>query len=421
MAEEQPSPSPLSVYIHIPFCKVRCSYCDFNTYAGLNDLIPTYSDALAKEIRLVGRASPRRLPVHTVFFGGGTPSLMPIGHLESVLEPLRSNFELLPEAEITLEANPGTVDLAYLQGLRRLGVNRLSLGVQSAHERELRLFDRLHSFDDTVEAVAMARQAGFENLNLDLIFGIPNQTLPMWRQTLTRALALEPQHLSAYALSLEHGTPLRSWVNRGLVAAPNPDLAAEMYEWASETLAADGFVQYEISNWAAVEDRSQKSEVGSRKRVILTSDLRPLTSDLRCRHNLQYWRNLPYLGIGAGAHGYAEGWRYSNVLGPKQFIDRLAEGAEAQFPFSPAMAERRPVTPDDAMGETMMLGMRLVREGVGLEDFARRFSVRLEDRYRRELRSLTRSGLIEIDSGRLRLTPRARLLGNRVFSEFVGS
>lgn len=411
------------MYLHIPYCQRRCCYCDFNTYAGLNDLIPAYADALAKEIRLVGQASARRLPVHTVFFGGGTPSLMPIECLESVLTSLSASFEMLPEAEITLEANPGTVDLTYLRGLRRLGVNRLSLGVQSAHERELRLFDRLHSFEDAVGAVRLARRAGFDNLNLDLIFGIPDQRLPVWRDTLTRALALEPEHVSAYALSLEHGTPLRSWVNRGLVAAPNPDLAAEMYEWACVALAAKGYAQYEISNWAVLEVKGLRSEVGGQRLETDfagdESDFRLLTSDFRCQHNLQYWRNLPYLGFGAGAHGYAEGWRYSTVLGPKQYVERIERGRPAEFPFSPALAEKRRVTAAEAMDETMMLGMRLVGEGVGLAEFARRHSARLEETYPRELRRLRQRGLIEITSDRVRLTPQGRLLGNRVFAEFL--
>jgi oxygen-independent coproporphyrinogen-3 oxidase len=413
----------LSLYLSLPFCRVRCAYCDFNTYAGLDDLMAPYARALATEIRMVGVGARENgcRAAHTIFFGGGTPSLLPLELYAEIFAALREAFALTPDCEITLEANPGTVEKHYLEGLRALGVNRLSFGVQSTHPSELQLLDRLHSFDDVVRAVRWARAAGFDprsnGVNLDLIFGIPHQTMAMWRETLARALALQPDHLSCYALSLEHGTPMRAWVYRGLLPTPDPDLAADMYEWASETLEAHGFVQYEISNWA----RCQKSEVRSQKSEGIPSDLRPLTSNLQhaCRHNLQYWRNLPYLGFGAGAHGCAEGYRYSNVLSPAAYIERVERGGEATFPFSPALAEAIPVTREDEMGETMMLGMRLVGEGVVSAEFEQRFGLTLEARYGKELRELQQLGLIEWDGERTRLTKRGRLLGNRVFREFV--
>ena len=253
--------APLSLYLHIPFCQVRCAYCDFNTYAGLNGLMAPYAGALAREVRTVAataHASGADCRVHTVFIGGGTPSLLPLEHYAGIFGALREGFALMPEAEITLEANPGTVDQAYLDGLRALGVNRLSFGVQSTHAAELKLLDRLHSFEDVVRAVGMARAAGFGlangGLNLDLIFAVPHQTLAMWQASVLRALALGPEHLSLYALSLENGTPLRSWVYRGLLPMPDTDLAADMYNWASATLAAHGYRQYEISNWALAKD-----------------------------------------------------------------------------------------------------------------------------------------------------------------------
>jgi oxygen-independent coproporphyrinogen-3 oxidase len=268
--------------------------------------------------------------------------------------------------------------------------------------------------------VALARAAGFDShsfgLNLDLIFAVPHQTMPMWQASLLRVLALAPEHLSLYALSLEHGTPLRSWVQRGLLPAPDPDLAAEMYGWAAETLAAHGYEQYEISNWS----RRQKSEVGGRRSEHLTADFRSLTSRLyQCRHNLQYWRNLPYLGFGAGAHGCASGFRYANVLAPAAYTARLENGAAAPFPFSPATVERTRRTTADEMNETMMLGLRLTGEGVSTPDFEARFGVSLEAQYSRTLRYLAALALIEWDGARVRLTPAGRLLGNRVFREFV--
>ena len=381
-----------SLYLHIPFCKVRCAYCDFNTYAGLDDQIAPYVRALVAEVRGVGVAADHPA-AHTVFFGGGTPSLLPLDQLATVLTALADSFALTPDVEITLEANPGTVSRAYLDGLRQLGVNRLSFGVQSSHPHELRLLDRLHLFGDAAQAVSWARSAGFEDVNLDLIFALPHQTLDLWRQTVERTLGLGPDHLSAYALSLEHGTPMRAWVHRGLLPMPDPDLAADMYLLADELLMRNGFVQYEISNWS-----------------------RPGHA---CRHNLQYWRNLPYLGFGAGAHGYAHGQRYSNVLAPSAYIERLNNESLTTFPLSPALQQSTPIERDDEIGETMMMGLRLTDEGVALEDFARRFGQTLDDRFGREIRQLTARGLVEIVDGRLRLTRGGRLLGNQVFREFV--
>jgi oxygen-independent coproporphyrinogen-3 oxidase len=403
---------PFSLYCHIPFCQVRCAYCDFNTYAGLDSLMPAYARALATEIRMVGGLTGVGGEVHTVFFGGGTPSLLPLELHTQIFAALRQAFQLAPNCEITLEANPGAVSRAYLEGLRALGVNRLSFGAQSSHPHELRLLDRQHLFGDVVQAVTWARAAGFENLNLDLIYGLPHQTLGLWQATLNRALTLGPEHLSCYALSLERGTPLRAWVYRGLLPMPDPDLAADMYEWASETLEANGYVQYEISNWARAEVASWKSEVGSHQ-------LETAAPDLRCRHNLQYWRNLPYLGFGAGAHGCAAGWRYSNVLAPAAYIERMERGEAQPYPFSPAVREKMRLSRDDEMGETMLLGLRLTAEGVREADFRARYDAGLREKYSRELGRLKALRLIEWDDTGVRLTRGGRLLGNRAFREFV--
>ena len=431
------------MYLHIPYCRFRCAYCDFNTYAGLDDLIPTYGRALAREIRQVGDFAPAGTgPVHTIFFGGGTPSLMPLVEYVEIFRALRASFELTADCEITLEANPGTVDQPYLEGLRNLGVNRLSFGVQSSHAWELRLLDRQHTFADVIAAVRMARAAGFDpggaggyGLNLDLIFALPHQTLAMWQATLLRALALAPDHLSLYALSLEQGTPMRSWVTAGLLPTPDPDLAADMYLWASDTLAAHGYQQYEISNWALTRGEGGRlkyeTEISASDPILPPSPspaecwAGSLSPYFACRHNLQYWRNRPYLGFGAGAHGCAAGWRYSNVLAPGAYIARIDNAADGAgnagrpFPFSPATVETIPVTPETAMDETMMLGLRLVGEGVGEADFQARYGQSIDARYARRLKRLMALGLLERVDQRVRLTPGGRLLGNRVFREFV--
>src|SRR5215207_5311793 len=248
--------TPYSLYFHIPFCTHRCAYCDFNTYAGQESLIPAYVEALAQEIDFVGnqlkttQLSTYPTSVYTIFFGGGTPSLLSPKQFGSIFKSIRDNFTLTDDAEITIEANPGTVSFANLFELRSLGINRISYGVQSANMEELRMLERVHNFFDVIEAVTSARKAGFKNLNLDLIYGLPEQTLSTWQTTLKRILDLHPEHISAYALTLEHGTPFGKWSSKGLLPLPDPDLAADMYEWASETLESAGYVQYEISNWA---------------------------------------------------------------------------------------------------------------------------------------------------------------------------
>src|SRR5579883_3066908 len=239
---------PVALYLHLPFCDHRCAYCDFNAYAGLERLIPDYCAALAREAMLwqaplAGRA------VQTVFLGGGTPSLTPLPLLDTLFATLRQTFAIAPDAEITLEANPGTVDEPYLRGLRALGVNRLSLGVQSFDDGELRLLDRIHDAATAEEAFRAARRAGFDNVNLDLMFGLQGQGIDGWRRNLERALALRPEHLSLYALTVEDGTKLAQQVQRGVAPAPDPDLQADMYELASAMLTDAGYQQYEISNW----------------------------------------------------------------------------------------------------------------------------------------------------------------------------
>jgi oxygen-independent coproporphyrinogen III oxidase len=393
--------TPYSIYLHIPFCQHRCSYCDFNTYAGLENLIPKYIEALCLEIELAGLSAGERLPAHTLFFGGGTPSLLSISHVENLLDTCAAVFELDESVEITLEVNPGTVSPQYLRDLRTLGVNRISIGMQSSNPVELRLLERQHNFEEVAQSVEWARTAGFTNLSLDLIFGLPHQTLESWQDTLEKALALQPDHFSLYALTLEHGTPLQHWVGRGMVPEPEQDLAAEMYELSAERLELKGYTQYEISNWA----RSL-----------------PDGSLMACRHNLQYWRCLPYLGYGAGAHGFAAGQRTANVLAPAAYIERCLKGIQQPFPKTSATVDLQVVDQKAAIADRMMMGLRLTQEGVPDSEFEQRFGQPLGDFFKPEIERLVGVGLLEWagEGGDiLRLTPRGRLLGNRVFVEFI--
>jgi len=393
-------------YVHIPFCQVRCSYCDFNTYAGLGALIPAYAAALCRETELVAQGASLAcvggVEVDSVYLGGGTPSLLPAREAEGILGALRRNLTVIPEAEITMEANPGTVDLDRLSALRALGVNRLSFGVQSAQADELRLLDRLHTFDQAVQAVGWARQAGFENLNLDLIYGIMGQTRASWQDTLHRALNLNPEHLSLYALTVESGTPMQARVEAGALPMPDSDLAADMYEWARDELPSAGYRHYEISNWARCDPRD--------------NDAAPAFA---CRHNLGTWRLQPYLGLGAGAHGFVPGWRYSNVRHPDEYVTRIWSGEPGPFPFSPAVAETLAVDAQTERREMLLLGLRLVEEGVGERTFHQRFGVSLQAAFGDDLAELEGQGLLERAAGRVRLTRRGHLLGNRVFMRFV--
>lgn len=259
-----------ALYIHIPFCKTICTYCAFNTYADRDHLIDHYVTALIRELQIIAD-SRANIPIRTVFFGGGTPSLLKPLHYKMLLENIRKNYDLAESAEISVEANPNDVDQGYLEALRDLGINRVSLGMQSAQERDLILFGRGHTAETTVKAAEALRSAGFDNYSLDLIFGIPGQSLHDWEDTLRTAIALSPKHFSLYGLELKGGTKLKAQVMRGEVAKPDEDLSADMYEIADALLAQASFEQYEISNWA---QRGYEAQ-----------------------HNLQYWRNLPYLGV----------------------------------------------------------------------------------------------------------------------------
>ena len=419
-----------SIYLHIPFCAHRCAYCDFNTYAGQEDSIPAYVDALIREIEFVGRQSSDSpaFNVPTVFFGGGTPSLLSAPQLAAIMDALCSTFVFSPSIEATIEANPGTTSPEFLHQIRDAGINRLSFGVQSTNPDELRTLERIHDFFDVINSVKWARQAGFDSLNLDLIYSLPEQTLASWQTTLKRIVDLHPEHISAYALTLEHGTPFGRWSAKGMLPLPDPDLAADMYEFTAEFLAANGYVHYEISNWAR--------NIKSRKLEINSSDLLPSSLDLHptfaCRHNLQYWHNLPYLGLGAGAHGYANGIRYSNILRIKSYIDRLKTNDRQQkagFPLTPSTVNHNRLSKREEMQETMLTGLRLIHEGVPDAAFRQRFGVGIVDAFPAEVSDLLDLGLLEwvqiktsetgIASDVLRLTPRARLVSNQVFVRFV--
>ena len=389
-AEHSPA---LALYIHIPFCQRKCPYCDFNTYAGRSGQYESFVQALVQDIWQTGDALGHPA-VRTLFLGGGTPTVLEPKHLQQIFEALHGGFDILPDAEITSEANPGAVDQSRFETLRLLGVNRLSMGVQSFDDEELRFLGRIHNAGEARAAFHLARKVGFENINLDFIFGLPQQQPATWARTLQTAIALGTEHLSLYSLTVEPETALAAQVARGQVAEPDADLAADLYEMAQEALAAAGFEHYEISNWA---------------RGPLGADLLPQRA---ARHNVVYWRNEPYLGFGPGAHGWWGGVRRAVCPDVGEYIRRV----QAQDSFW-CLEER--ISPELEMGETMMLGLRLVRAGVERGAFRQRFGQDVTAVYPQQISTLLAAELLELTPQRVRLSSRALLIGNEVFASFL--
>jgi oxygen-independent coproporphyrinogen-3 oxidase len=385
MSEIQELLQTVSLYLHIPFCHTRCHYCDFNTYAGILPLREPYVRALITEVELAGQlaqltdGAPRRS--RTIFFGGGTPSLLTVKQITRLLAACRKAFAVDEQAEITLEANPGTLSFEQLKGLRAAGINRLSLGSQSFDAELLHTLGRIHTPDEIVQALCNARAAGFTSINLDFMFGLPGQTMQHWKTTLDRALALHPEHFSLYSLIIEEGTLFYTWTNEGRIIPGDEDLCADMYEYADERLQAEGYENYEISNWALPGHQS--------------------------RHNLTYWRNLPYLGMGAGAHSFFEGRRFSNILDPQEYITLLKKQQRPE-------AESELIDRAHQMSETAFLALRTA-QGLHLPTFEERFSEPFTQFVGMRLRTVEEAGLLEQEHEWIRLSKRGRLLGNEVF------
>ncbi|OIP26538.1 MAG: hypothetical protein AUK39_04640 [Dehalococcoidia bacterium CG2_30_46_19] len=386
----------LSLYFHIPFCLSKCYYCDFNSYAGLSWLIPQYVEALKEEIQLYANGVGM-VEVKTIYFGGGTPSLLPMNSVSCILKTCSGLFNMSPNLEVTLEANPGTIDQSFLTQLKQIGVNRLSLGVQSFSDSELKLLGRVHSAVEAREAYLTAREAGFENINIDLLYALPQQTINDWQNNLVEAIKLNPEHLSLYPLTLEPGTPLANAVASGSLPKLNADLAADMYLLAKHKLAKEGYNHYEISNWALPEKE--------------------------CQHNLTYWEDEPYLGFGAGAHSYLGGYRWANVSSPIEYVKHLSntETKVSQQPYfnSPLVDNIEHIDRDLEIAESVILGLRL-EEGVNLANFTHRFGVELYSIYpQQQINELVELGLIAKNEHGIRLTTKGKLLGNEVFLRFL--
>ncbi len=361
--------------------------------------MPAYVKCLRQEMEWVAKRFTGNVRIDTIFFGGGTPSLLSLDQFAEIFGSMRAAFQVLPDAEITIEANPGTVTREYLQGLAGLGVNRLSFGMQSANPQDLVTLNRQHQFEDVVNAVLWSEQAGIKHINLDLIFGIPGQSLDSWQNTLELTSNFRIDHISLYSLIIEEGTPFKRWYEHGMLPEIEEETVAEMYELAGAFLAGRGYRQYEISNWALN---------------------RPDGLDARCQHNLHTWQFHPYFGFGTGASGFIRGVRTTNVPSIPNYINRV-KTAGSNWPAAESIID---LEVWDQMQEFMMIGLRLTEEGVSESDFFNRFGRTMDSVFSKQIQTLLKHGLLERvpqKQDRLHLSEQGRLLGNQVFIEFVGN
>ncbi len=374
----------LGLYIHIPFCKAKCNYCDFNSYPGKEALMEPYFHALETEIGRRG-AELRDAEFSTVFIGGGTPSLAGSWLIHSLMNACRRHFRLSGRAEISMESNPGTLSFEKLTAYKACGINRLSIGLQAWQDRLLKELGRIHGREEFEENMKLARKAGFKNINVDLIFGLPGQTMNDWRETVSGVVALEPSHISCYSLKIEEGTVFGSRLASGELEEPDDGLDRKMYRYAVDRLESYGYKHYEISNFAG--------------------------PGMECRHNLIYWQAEEYLGIGAGAHSYLNGCRFNNVYGIEDYTDGIENGRELR-------ENEQYIDKDEAMSEYMILGLRLI-DGVSAEAFRQRFGEDMGSVFGSRLARLEHKQLLERDGDRWRLTEAGLDFGNTVFMEFL--
>lgn len=368
----------LGLYIHVPFCLKKCFYCDFCSFPGRGeDTMKAYTMELCRRMK-AWSAQCGDFLVDTVYFGGGTPTLLPLSCFEMLTSCIREHYALTEDCEITCECNPATADFAYLKGLRRLGINRLSIGLQSTHDEELRRIGRAHSYSEFLQTFSEANDAGFDNISVDLMYGLPDQTVSVFEESLARVASLSPAHISAYGLKIEEGTAF--FERRDALVLPDEESEARMYELCGEVLGAQGYRKYEISNFCKEGRRS--------------------------RHNLRYWKGLDYLGFGVAAHSFFRGVRFGNSRNLSDFL----AGKEI-------VCERTELTEADRNDEYIMLGLRLA-EGLDEEEFVRRFGMTPQERYP-SLKQWIDGGLMCAANGRLFFTDRGFFVSNAILSELL--
>ena len=397
----------LEIYVHIPFCAKKCAYCDFLSFPGNMRMRREYTDKLLEEIRIQS-SFVREYQVDTIFLGGGTPSVLDVTDITAIMGTLKEHYDIAPDAEITIEVNPGTVKMEGLVAYREAGINRVSMGLQSADDTELRYLGRIHTYDEFLKSFQRLRMAGFTNVNVDLISAIPGQTPESWRNTLKKTAMLKPEHISAYSLIVEEGTPfydrygghveMESYEmspeeRRRLMALPDlpdEDTEREMYYMTRNCLAEQGYERYEISNYA-----------------------RP---GFECRHNVGYWTGTGYLGLGLGASSYLEGCRFHNTSDFQSYVSAHLDD-EAEF-CQALRQDMEQLSVKSKMEEFMFLGLRLTR-GVSVEGFITRFGQSIRNVYGGVIDKLEREGLLEHKNGYYRLTERGLDLSNYAMSLFL--
>ncbi|WLE96352.1 MAG: radical SAM family heme chaperone HemW [Candidatus Electrothrix communis] len=376
----------LGLYLHVPFCLRKCPYCSFYSLAGRADLHDRYARAISTQLRSFSEEyRDQQRPMTSIFFGGGTPTLLPPETLSRLLADCLAQFPCADGAEISIEVNPATVDAAGLQVLRRAGFNRLSIGVQSLNDVELRQLGRPHSVADAVQTVRMARAAGFDNINLDLMYGLPEQEFHTWLKTLDHAVELQPEHLSIYELTIEAGTPFAQQQEQGRFSLPDEDTVLLMLEKTQQALKQAGLSRYEISNYAK--------------------------PGCQCRHNINYWQNGEYIGLGVGAVAFLNGTRCTAITDADQFCKCLESEQDV-------WAEKEQLDREAAFRETVIMGLRMTA-GVSLVELTDRFGIKAEIYYSETLHRLIRQDLLHIVQNRLQLTPQGMLLANTVMAELV--
>jgi len=375
----------LGLYLHLPFCISKCPYCDFNSYQLKEDnQISFYISALYQEIKAYSQKL-NKSNIKTIYLGGGTPTILSGVQIYNILEFCKDKFIIDKNAEITIEANPGTLDGEKIRLLIESGINRLSLGAQSFDDLFLKKLGRIHNTQDIIDSYYLAREKGFNNINIDIMFALPDQTIKDLQITLKKAVSLKPDHLSLYNLTIKAGTEYYRKYKRGKLKLPTEDEDYDMYNWAINFLEKNGFEHYEIANFARPYKRSM--------------------------HNLIYWQNKPYLGIGAGAYSFIKGYRYMNYENPARYIKEIMSGKLPVDNGEKLSLRKR-------MIETIILGLR-TKDGVGFRKYKTRFGVNLNDIFSKQVNKLVNLGLLQKDDFKIKLTKRGIFLANIVFREFV--
>lgn len=374
----------IGLYIHIPFCKAKCNYCDFNSYAGCEKNIPGYFEALGREIMLY-KDKLKGYCIKTIFIGGGTPSYVEPKYISQVLNEIRNHFYIEDNAEITIETNPGTLSENKLSAYLDAGINRLSIGLQAWKNSILKELGRIHTIEEFTENYNAARKAGFNNINIDLIFGIPGQSQRDWEETLNNILILSPEHLSCYSLKIEEGTVFGERLQNGSIIPLEDEDDREMYHYCVEILKKHGYIHYEISNFAK--------------------------AGFLCRHNLVYWKEESYVGLGAGAHSFFEGERYSNLCSMDEYIFNIMNSLSI-------VENVETIDENEQIAEFMILGLRLM-DGISINEFKERFNKDIFDQFGDKISGLTGRDLLIIDGDRIKLSGNGMDLANQVYMEFI--